>query len=615
MDEKTDHPTPKPKRDDFPMPAHLRMQAVEETFYLTKFLKSADMRRASLLWRCLELLFAAATGSLFALAFPAFDWHLLGWVGLVPLLFLTVGMTPRRAFFNAYVWGYFWALFSFGWFREIGLFFPLFAAFVLAFFPAVWGLCIPFLHRHIVVPFEMRREGFEAEQVALLKPKAWREIVFMFAAAMLWVTLEWVRSWIGTGLPWNTLATTQWQNVPLLQVCAYTGFYGISFAVALMNVGIYFVCRNAWRLLTLGIYSRLWPALTAAVFVAFVVITSNREASEAARPNPEQIREGELQVRAGMVQSNNPVAWGKPMDNLQRQLDNLINHSVTLAVSENPDFIVWPETAMPWRYSRHAVYQRAIANLSHAVKRPLIIGSPEVMPDDPEKHVNAALLFDKHGTIVDRYHKYHIVPFGEYIPFGALLDRAFPELREQFALPLDLTPGTQLRPLEPVAGVRAGINICFEDVFPYVSREFVRNGANLLVTITNDAWYPESSERAQHLANSVFRAVENRRFLVRTGNMTRACLIDPAGVVVRWFDQAPGVGFDPMQCANGAVCFEFGVPRNPSFTFYTRYGDIFAYLCATAAFLFLFGAAWQWRRLRTFVKERRQPSMTDTEEN
>lgn len=592
----------------FPLPPHLAAIQKENDFLLSNLIRNREMRQVSRIWRTAELLFAAVCGAGFAWAFPDGGFSLLGWVGLIPLLMLTCTVTPRRAALNGYVWGFCWALISFGWFRDIWIGFPLITALVLGCFPMLFSGCLPFLFHYLTIPYAARREGHQAVQLAMIRTNPWKETLFCIAAASLWVTTEWIRSWIATGLPWNTLATTQWQNAALLQVCEYTGFYGMSFLIAMINIALFLAIRSVWRLITTGQYIRILPLTISAFTVVFVLIATGKSGQEWARPTPETSSDpADIKARAGVIQTNIPISWGVPVNDKYGLLRQIINQTLFLAKSQHPQFILWPETAVPIAYSTSPEYQKQIRHLTALIRTPLLIGTADINFKPALQTYNSVLLFNEKGELKDRYDKVHTVPFGEFIPFGTILDRFFPDLRKQFVLPQDLTPGRQFNPLEAAPDIRLGVNICFEDVFPYISREFVRNGANVLVTVTNDAWYPTTDERVQHLANSVFRAVENRRFLIRTGNMTRACLIDPAGQIVRWFGDEDKLPFDGMVCANGSACFEFHIPRTPYKTFYTRYGDVFAVGCAVLSGLFILWCLWQWRMLKVWLTQARNP--------
>jgi apolipoprotein N-acyltransferase len=185
------------------------------------------------------------------------------------------------------------------------------------------------------------------------------------------------------------------------------------------------------------------------------------------------------------------------------------------------------------------------------------------------------MLLDAETKVLDHYDKIHRVPFGEYVPFS----RYLPWLVKWIGMGRDLTPGTEHTVFDLPKGVRAGVNICFEDAFAGISRAFVQRGANVLVTITNDAWYAESSGSRQHLLQAVFRAAETRRPLLRSGNNSDTCLIMPDGSITNLLCN-PDTG-NPFY--RGAGVYDVPVWADPPTTFYTRHGDLFAILCVLAA--------------------------------
>jgi apolipoprotein N-acyltransferase len=185
------------------------------------------------------------------------------------------------------------------------------------------------------------------------------------------------------------------------------------------------------------------------------------------------------------------------------------------------------------------------------------------------------------------------VPFGEFTPF----ERLFPWLTDIIGMGRSLTAGREFTVFELPRGARAGVNICYEDIFPEISRQFVRRGANVLMTLTNDAWYAESAGSRQHLIHAVFRATENRRPLLRAGNNSDTCLILPDGRIVGLlYDLDTGSRF-----VRAARCYDVPVWQKQELTFYTRYGDVFAYGCALAMLL-----TWVFLAQRCLIEKRRR---------
>jgi len=286
-----------------------------------------------------------------------------------------------------------------------------------------------------------------------------------------------------------------------------------------------------------------------------------------------------------------------------------------IALISKPDIVIWPETAVPLPYrSSHAMcldYRFRLNTLIQKHKIPFLIGTIdfEDIPPGVNKKAeiyNSALLIDKNGKIADKFHKINLVPFGEFVPLSGM----FPFLVDAIGMGRQLTPGTDFSPIEIIPGVRAGIGICFEDIFPYVARNEVKKGANLLIYITNDAWYPTSSEPEQHLANSVFRAVENRRPMIRCGNNSGSCLILPNGVIAdsifvdESLDKNGKKKLLLAKRGEGCANFIVDVRPNPPMTFYTRHGDMFILLCwAIFAYASII-ALWSWRKKKTALLEK-----------
>ena len=255
------------------------------------------------------------------------------------------------------------------------------------------------------------------------------------------------------------------------------------------------------------------------------------------------------------------------------------------AIKLHPDLIIWPESAVPipynmnrWYFPDAFYYQNELDKLVKQSKIPFLIGA--LMLDDFKSAedytmANSVLLIDDNGKIADRYDKIHIVPFGEFVPGRKFLPEFIVKLID---MGRDLKRGTDYTPIMVAEGVFAGINICFEDVFAEIAVKEAQLGANLLITVTNDAWYPNSSEPTQHLANSIFRSVETRLPMVRCGNNSSTVLVDKTGQIV---DAVYKEGDKLNLTKRGQEVKLFDVPVDPAprLTFYTRYGDVFIWFC------------------------------------
>jgi len=252
------------------------------------------------------------------------------------------------------------------------------------------------------------------------------------------------------------------------------------------------------------------------------------------------------------------------------------------AQAESPDLIVWPESAMPFFYQDGGGRAAKIHSVVERSKANLLFGSPAYkqlvdangQPSKRYRYLNSAYLLAKNNQLVGRSDKVHLVPFGEYVPLANLLSFV-DKLAQGIG---DFVPGKN-RPL-PLNGHQLGVLVCYEAIFPEVSRNLVRNGADLIVNITNDAWFGKSSAPWQHLAMTRFRAVENRVWLARCANTGVSALIDPLGRVVRQSQlfQAETVEGDVYFCNETSL--------------YTRTGDSVPLLLS----IVVFGWLWQSRK-------------------
>jgi len=244
----------------------------------------------------------------------------------------------------------------------------------------------------------------------------------------------------------------------------------------------------------------------------------------------------------------------------------------------NPGLIIWPESPAPF-FIADPRLQRWLVAMAQDKNSYLVVGSlgetQEV--NGNQQLLNSALVMDPHGNMVGRYDKIHLVPFGEYVPFQNLLFFAKKLTREVG----DFARGSQ-RKVFDLGGVHAGIFICYESVFPDEVREFTANGAQVLINISDDLWYGETGAPAQHLQMARMRAVENYRWILLATNNGTTASIDPLGRVVK---QSP-------RNVRTAMVAPFS-PQTES-TFYSRYGDVFAWACVVISLLAVF-VRWRYR--------------------
>jgi apolipoprotein N-acyltransferase len=197
------------------------------------------------------------------------------------------------------------------------------------------------------------------------------------------------------------------------------------------------------------------------------------------------------------------------------------------AVAEGAEFVMWPESATPFNFDEQPTGQALVRNLVASTGVPLLFGSDEIERGTETHYYNAAFMLDSGGATAAVYRKMHLVPFGEYVPFKNLLFFVKP-LVEAVS---DFSPGLRVTML-PVAGHMVSTAICYEVTYPSLIRDGVRQGSELLTTITNDAWYGESSAPFQHFEMAAMRAVEQGRYLVRAANTGISGIVDPYGRVL-----------------------------------------------------------------------------------
>lgn len=392
----------------------------------------------------------------------------------------------------------------------------------------------------------------------------------LLGAPFVWVATELLRAHTFFEFPWCLLGYSQQPFAPMIQLASVTAVYGVSFLLV--------ACASALAL-ALVEPRRRRAALAAAA--AVVVLTWALGSWSLARPLPESGRLAVGLVQGGIRQEDKWLpenAW----TNVGRHL------ALTgEAAARGARLVVWPESAVPFLYDE----EPALATLlQETVRRHgvfLFFGN-----DDRERGAGGerrifvgAKLLDPEGRVTARYRKIHLVPFGEYVPLQAVFTlggRVTAKLVQEVA---DFSPGTEAVTGE-VDGRRVGGYICYEAIFPALVRRFTAQGAELLVNVTNDAWYGQTSAPYQHLAMAAFRAVENRRYMVRAANTGITAVVDPWGRVL-----------EPTPLFAQAVLVR-DVPLVSEMSFYARHGDVFARACAAIALACLAATfGWPpWRR-------------------
>lgn len=444
-----------------------------------------------------------------ALSFPKFGHPALGWVALVPLLMAISGWRghagrlsvppPRRAFLLGLVSGLVYFSGTTYWTGAVvstfgGLPAPvavlavaLLAAY-LALYPALTAL---------IVRWSVERAGLAG----------------LALAPFAWVATEYLRGTLFGGFPWVPLGNSQVALLPVAQVASVAGVWGLSGVVAAVSAALAYALHldGVRRVRVLG--------ATAACLTVLVAWGTWRVADGT------WTREGPV-VRVGLVQGNIAQA-DKWKASESRRIFTTHLAMTRDVVRRGAEFVIWPESSTPFMYEEDEPGRQAIVDVVRELRTPLLFGTEQLQRGARPRLYNAAYLIAPSGDTAAVYHKMRLVPFGEYVPMKQVLSFVSPLVERM----LDFSAGESVT-LLPVGGLPVSTAICYEVVYPWLAREAVAQGSQLLTTITNDGWYGQSSAPYQHFDMAAMRAIEQGRYLARAANTGVSGVIDPYGRVL-----------------------------------------------------------------------------------
>jgi apolipoprotein N-acyltransferase len=472
---------------------------------------------------------AVASGLLLSAAFPKIGLTGLAWIALVPLFVGLRGVPAGQAFrlgvmagLTHYLTLLYWVVITM---RTYG------------YLP--WWQCISLLA--LLATYLALYPGLFA---FVLTRYCRQPVHLLWLAPVFWVALEYVRSVALTGFPWGLVGYSQADRLHIVQISDMFGVYGVSFVVIMANAAVYLLLLHAagkaWRGCRIDRRQAIATTLLTLVLIAGVLIYGK--------------------IRIGNIDQAHKWDPAYQISTTQKYLE--LTRS---AAAHRPDLVVWPETATPFYFEGSPKLTRLVKDTVRQAGVHLLVGSPSVQgTPDRYAYYNSAYMVTPEGLSTGRYDKVHLVPFGEYVPLKHLLffvDKMVAQVG-------DFSSGEKGRTLSwgPVEHP-VGVQICFEIIFPGLSRSLVRNGAGVLVNLTNDAWFKRSSAAYQHFSMAVFRAIENRRSLVRCANTGISGFVDPAGRVL-----ASSALFED------AVMIQ-RVPVLKQLSPYTRIGDILPMIC------------------------------------
>jgi len=507
-----------------------------------------------------DLLLAILSGVLLTLSFPPGNFSFAAWFALVPLLKGIQNSSLSHAFKLGVVSGLahyltliYWIIIVLKHYGNLHVVIAL--------------LCLLLLSLYLSLYL-----GLFASLTSRLADSRLVPVI----AACYWVALEYLKSYIITGFPWCLMGYTQYEHLHIIQVADRVGVYGITFLIVLINGLIYRLISlhpGRWRDVVKWELPVPLLLLTGAWVYGHVHLSGIKDEEQTGRA-----------VKAAIVQANidqsekwNPAYQGKTIQTYCRLTRS--------AESFGPELVVWPETALPFFFQDNPKFTPGIFSLADESGAILVFGSPAYRRHKGAvRYFNRAYMIAPGSRHVAYYDKNHLVPFGEYVP----LKKYLPFVNRLVAAAGDFKAGDEIKPLK-AEDLSLGVLICFEAIFPELAGTLAKEGANILVNITNDAWFGRSSAPYQHLTMAAFRCVETRRPMIRAANTGFSAFIDPTGQIrsrSELFSESVLKG---------------SVPLNPlPLTFYSRYGDLFALAllilsCAHVAYSFVT------KRLRTAV--------------
>ena len=557
------------------------------------------------------LILSFLTILLLCLSFPPSDLGYLAWIAFVPW-FLLIATEEKYIYPGSLFIGVVFMLIQASWLRHV----TFIAWILLSFYCAAYFLCFTFITRCII--FKLK----------------WPLVVI---APCVWVSLEFIRSFLLSGFPWFFIGHTQYRFLPIIQICDVTGVYGISFIIIMVNACIadliisrsagcngtvlhdsfsvpadfflekdcrarasrikkiflegvavekYFACLFPKKNRIFFILTRILPPV---LFISILFYGFYRLKTFQPFDGP----------AVCLVQGNIPqdIKFESTEEDdiqiLKKYTDLSMNTKGT-----SIDLLVWPETMMPGllnidpeltgrnidRLSQQTAMQIAVNLNTHL----LIGGISLILAGNEQIYFNSAYYYNNTGKLLDRYNKIHLVPFGEFTP----LKKYFPFLTKLVPYEIGLTHGNKRTlfhlPYRNNKSFTFGASICYEDTVPSLIRKFRKDGVDFMLNITNDGWFRNSAELDQHLAIMVFRAVENRMGMARAANTGISSFVAPTGTIYDKLSDTKG----NYREISGTLANHIKL-INTHKPFYTILGDVFSFFCLTVSGILLFIAVFR----------------------
>jgi len=454
------------------------------------------------------------TGLLYTLAFPSYNLWPLIWIFAVPIFFAAEDLPLSHAFIFGIMAGIvawsgniYWIAYVIHEFGGLNLFLA----------SAILFIFVIYLSLYFGVFFSIASANIRAKHAIISLPG-------------IWIILELVRTYALSGFPWTLAGHSQLPLKGLIQGAEFGGVYLISGIIMMANIAIYKAIKREFKPAFLVIF------ILAASFVWGSWRIENLDIT------------GET-LKAGIAQAN--------ISQEEKWLPEMITPTIDIyskltksAVEKGADLIVWPETACNFYLFRMWQPTSRIIKLSRQCNAHLLMGSPA---NEDGKYFNRVWLI-RSGRICGYYDKVHLVPFGEYVPLPCILEPIFGKIMQGVS---DFSKASEFKPVDDI-----GVLVCFESIFPDMSRGLCRKKAAYLANVSNDAWFKTWATPEQHIQMAAFRAIENRRWLIRSVNHGISAFVDPFGRITK------SIGL----LKQGVIVEE--ITKNSYMTFYTKYGAI-----------------------------------------
>lgn len=556
------------------------------------------MKKEKFLKKIVLPIFLLVCGLVYSFICPPYSQYDLAWFGLAPLLIALRFCRPRNGFLLGLCFGSGFWFASIFWFLSLGNkgcpFFLVVISYVLlalacAAFTGVFAMLVSRLWQGVIYisydkyleeqdklddlddrEYERESKKYDLQMRALGRKIAFAETWRVPVIALIWVGLEYLREL--AGFSWNTLAVSQYKIYPVAQLSAIGGTAAISFMIVAVNAGIAGTAVRIWRLLYSHEYPRikrhfdLWLVL----ILVLVVMVSGVKRYKTLEKEIQYLDSPDELLLVGAINNHDTPYLQEQLSSVDI-FNNLLNSTYEMSTNRF-DVIIWPETSVPFLLPEER-FDNLMTEFVNKGNFQIIVGGVENVNPSSEKFdlgYNVSYFYSPNEE-KSIYRKRHLVPFGEYLP----LDETIPFIRNFAPFGYSVCAGNGAQ-LFNIKGVETGMLICFEDTFSWTARESVNSGARLLISHSNDMWFDMLSEKIQHHANAVFRAIETRTPLIRVSNEGYMGLVLPTGRIVQLYSPSD----DTLR--------EYVIPRskNAAPTLYMRLGN---WILAIPAAIFVCG--------------------------